>query len=65
VAPSPENGHQIPPDADTQGFVGYPGARGNDINPAMTGRMADSAVVICETGAAAAWLRERLSTDAT
>ena len=51
VVPPAGNGRQIPPDADTQGFVGYPGARCNYANPAVTiGRTADSAVVICETG---------------
>jgi hypothetical protein len=45
------NGHQIPPDADSQGFVGYPGARCNYTNPAVVmGRTADSVVVICQTG---------------
>jgi hypothetical protein len=52
VPPSAASGHQIPPDADAQGFVGYPGARCNDTNPAVRiGRTVDSAVVICETGA--------------
>jgi hypothetical protein len=51
VSPPTGNGHQIPPDADTQGFVGYPGAQCNHTNPAVTiGRTADSAVVICKTG---------------
>jgi hypothetical protein len=46
------NGRQIPPDADRQGFVGSAGARCNYTNPAVViGRTADSAVVICETGA--------------
>jgi hypothetical protein len=36
VAPSRENGHQIPPDADTQGFVGYPGAGFNYTDPAVS-----------------------------
>jgi hypothetical protein len=36
-----------PPDADRQGFVGYPGARCNYTNPAVViGRTADSAMVI-------------------
>ena len=39
------------PDADTQGFVGYPGARCNHTNPAVAiGRTSDSVVVICQTG---------------
>ena len=50
VPPSPENGYQIPPDADTQGFVGYPGARCNYANPAVTGRTSESLAVICQTG---------------
>jgi hypothetical protein len=51
VSPPAGNGYQIPPDADTQGFLGYPGARCNYTNPAVAiGRTADSAVVICETG---------------
>jgi len=46
------NGRQIPADADRQGFLGYPGARCNSTNPAVViARTADSAVVICETGA--------------
>jgi len=45
------NGHQIPRDADSQGFVGYPGARCKYTNPAVVmGRTADSVVVICQTG---------------
>jgi len=45
------NGHQIPPDADSQGFVGYPGVRRYYTNPAVVmGRTADSFVVICQTG---------------
>ena len=36
---------------DSQGFVGYPGARSNYTNPAVAiGRTADSVVVTCETG---------------
>jgi hypothetical protein len=51
MPPSPANGHQIPPDADTQGFVGYLGARCNYTNPAVAiGRTSDSVVVICQTG---------------
>jgi hypothetical protein len=50
-APPARNGRQIPPDADPQGFVGYPGARCNDTNPPVAiGRTADSVVVICQTG---------------
>jgi hypothetical protein len=52
VPPPSNNERQIPPDADPQGFVGYPGARCNYTNPAVTiARTAQSAVVICETGA--------------
>ena len=51
VPPPSNNGRQIPPDADPQGFVGYPGARCNSTNPAVAiARTAQSAVVICETG---------------
>ena len=49
-APSPT---VVPPSArpDSQGFVGYPGARSNYTNPAVPiGRTADSVVVICQTG---------------
>jgi hypothetical protein len=52
VRPPSGNGRQIPPDADSQGFVGYPGARCNYTNPAVAiGRTPDSVVVICLTGA--------------
>lgn len=51
LPPAAGNGRQIPPDADPQGFVGYPDARCNDTNPAVAiGRTADSVVVICQTG---------------
>ena len=50
--PCRDNGRQIPPDADRQGFLGYPGARCNYTNPAVViGRTTNSALVICETGA--------------
>jgi hypothetical protein len=52
VPPPSGNGRQIPRDADSQGFVGYPGARCNYTNPAVAiGRTPDSVVVICQTGA--------------
>ncbi len=39
------------PDADAQGFLGYPGARCNYTNPAVAiGRTSQSLVVICRTG---------------
>jgi hypothetical protein len=39
------------PGTDSQGFVGYPGARCNYTNSAVViGRTADSALVICRTG---------------
>ena len=51
VPPSPANDHQVPPDADSQGFVGYPGARCNYTNPAVAiGRTSESLAVICQTG---------------
>ena len=41
----------LPPEADPQGFVGYPGARCNYTNPAIViARTADSLIVICQTG---------------
>jgi hypothetical protein len=50
--PSRSNAIGIPADADRQGFVSYPGARCNYTNPAVViARTADSALVICETGA--------------
>jgi hypothetical protein len=52
VPPPSDNSRQIPPDADRQGFLSYPGARCNYTNPAVViARTADSALVICETGA--------------
>jgi hypothetical protein len=51
--PSQQSGNEreIPPDADPQGFVGYPGARCNYTNPAVAiGRTSESLVVICQTG---------------
>jgi hypothetical protein len=52
AVPLPDSGRRIPPDADRQGFLGYPGARCNYTNPAVViARTADSALVICETGA--------------
>jgi diguanylate cyclase len=52
MPPPAGNAGQIPPDADRQGFLSYPGARCNYTNPAVViGRTADSALVICETGA--------------
>ena len=63
-APPARNGRQIPPDADPQGFVGYPGARCNDTNPAVAvGRTADSVVVICQTGCRAVLLQRRWPTE--
>jgi hypothetical protein len=51
AVPLPDSGRQIPPDADRQGFLGYPGARCNYTNPPVViARTADSALVICETG---------------
>jgi len=53
AAPPPSRGgRSLPSDADAQGFVGSLGARCNYTNPAVViARTADSAVVICETGA--------------
>lgn len=49
---APDTGRQIPADADSQGFLGYPGARCNYTNPAVViARTADSALSICQTGA--------------
>jgi hypothetical protein len=51
AGPLPGSSRQIPPDADSQGFLGYPGARCNSTNPAVViARTAASALVICETG---------------
>jgi hypothetical protein len=49
--PLPNDGRQVPADADRQGFLGYPGARCNSTNPAVViARTAASALMICETG---------------
>lgn len=53
VAPPPRTTVPgIPSDADRQGFLSYPGARCNSVNPAVViARTATSAVAICQTGA--------------
>ena len=51
AVPLPNDGRQVPADADRQGFLGYPGARCNSTNPAVViARTAASALMICETG---------------
>lgn len=52
ASPVPPSTQPSLPDADEHGFLNFPGARCNYTNPAVAiGRTADSAVVICETGA--------------
>lgn len=50
-APTPERSSPPLPDTDDQGFLHYPGARCNYINPAVAiARTEKSLVVICQTG---------------